>query len=232
MAASPHPKKDLPQLAPRPVPGRRVRAGRVERNAEQSKSRILEAALEIFAAGGFGGARVDEIALKAGVSKNLIYHYFGNKESLYVAVLEKSLNALAEYHDSLPVHFDDPEEAMRQIIRNTFDYFVATPKIISLMNTENLLRAKYIKSSDLIRSIYKPIMERFHRIIEFGSQKSVFRSDIDEVDLYISISALSYFYLSNQWTLSHIFKRNLGDAPFLAQRKEHIVAMVMSYLKP
>ena len=61
-------------------------AGR-ERNPERSRERILEAALEEFAAHGFAGARVDAIARRAGLNKQLISHHFGGKEALHRAVM-------------------------------------------------------------------------------------------------------------------------------------------------
>ncbi|WP_211370669.1 TetR/AcrR family transcriptional regulator [Nonomuraea turkmeniaca] len=56
------------------------------RDPERTKARILQAALEEFAAKGFAGARVNEIAAKAGVNKQLISYYFGGKEGLYQAI--------------------------------------------------------------------------------------------------------------------------------------------------
>jgi AcrR family transcriptional regulator len=62
-----------------------------ERNPERSRSRILEAAVEEFAEKGFAGARVDSIARRAGLNKQLISHHFGGKEGLYRAVLDEWL---------------------------------------------------------------------------------------------------------------------------------------------
>ena len=62
-----------------------------ERNPERSRARILEAALAEFAEKGFAGARVDAIARRAGLNKQLISHHFGGKEGLYRAVLDDRL---------------------------------------------------------------------------------------------------------------------------------------------
>jgi TetR/AcrR family transcriptional regulator len=202
-----------------------------ERNPEQSRLRILDAALDSFATHGFGGARVDEIANQAGISKNLIYHYFESKEKLYLAVLERSLNAMRAHYDSMQFDLENPVVGMRQLIQETFNYFVATPELLSLMNTENLLKAKHLKASKKIRDLYRPIMQRLETLLAGGVVKRFFRGDVDPVNLYISISALSYFYLSNRWTLSHIFERDLGAPPELAVRRQHVVEIIMCYLR-
>src|SRR5437588_1453371 len=64
-----------------------VRVGSRERNPERSRARIIEAATEEFAAHGYAGARVEAIAHRAGLNKQLISHHFGGKEGLYRAVL-------------------------------------------------------------------------------------------------------------------------------------------------
>lgn len=203
---------------------------RGERNASESIRKILHAARSVFASGGFGGARVDEVAHQAGVSKNLIYHYFGSKEGLYLAVLETELAAMRAYQDALQLDLLDPEQAMRQLIAHTFDYFVATPELLSLMNTENLLQARNLKVSTEVHALYDTILARLQAVIERGIEQGLFRRDVDLVNLYISISSLAYFYLSNRWTLSHIFRVDLAKPAMLKRRKAHIINLIMSYL--
>lgn len=68
-------------------------------------------------------------------------------------------------------------------------------------------------------------------ILDNGVKAGVFKSGVDPVQLYISIAGLSYFYLSNQHTLSAIFGRNLLSAPAKTKRKNHILEMVLSFLE-
>jgi TetR/AcrR family transcriptional regulator len=84
------------------------------RNPLQSRHRILEAALTEFAAKGFAGARVDAIARRARINKRMLYHYFGNKEGLFRAVLRRKITerqawsaaAPEEPAENLPFWFD------------------------------------------------------------------------------------------------------------------------------
>jgi TetR/AcrR family transcriptional regulator len=65
--------------------------GRATRNPERTRELILSAALKEFAAQGFAGARVDAIARRAAINKRMLYHYFGNKEDLFRAVLRRKI---------------------------------------------------------------------------------------------------------------------------------------------
>jgi AcrR family transcriptional regulator len=95
--------------------------GRVARNADETKEKLLLAATAEFAAYGAAGARIDRIAERAGVNKRMIYAYFGNKEQLFETVLEHSLALLAE---AVPLTADDlPGYAGR-----LFDYLADHPE--------------------------------------------------------------------------------------------------------
>ena len=96
------------------------------RNAEATRERILEAATAEFAARGIAGARVDRIAQAAGSNKNLIYVYFGDKETLFAAVLQRNV---ARIYEELPFNTADlAAYAMR-----VFDYARAHPEAMRLM---------------------------------------------------------------------------------------------------
>lgn len=210
---------------------RKARKSRSDQPVKATRDRILEAATAIFAADGFAGARMDEIGRRAGVNKNLIYHYYGSKKRLYRTVLEGVYGAMREHQDRLNIEAADPEEGMRRLIAHTFDYFAETPELLSLINTENLLQAKSLKSSRQIRPLYDPLLSTLKALLDRGTKEGVFRTAVDPVDLYISISALGYFYLSNRWTLSHIFATELAAPKRLAQRRAHIVDVIIGYLK-
>ena len=64
------------------------------RNAAKTRERILKAAMEEFCAKGFDGARMDRIVEYAGCNIRMAYHYFGDKEGLYLTVLEEVYNQL------------------------------------------------------------------------------------------------------------------------------------------
>lgn len=200
------------------------------RDSIRTQERILKAAQAEFARKGYDGARVDAIILRAKVSKNLLYHHFRSKEELYIRVLERTYEILRRRQGDIPLGGLDPVEAMRRLCESTFQVFIDEPDVITMLNTENLYRGKHIAKSPIIRALYDRLSVTIRAILEAGEEQGVFRPDIDPVELYISMSGLGYFYLSNQYTLSMIFDRDLGRPENIEKRKAHIVDMVLSYL--
>lgn len=203
---------------------------RPARNAEQTRMRILEVARLEFAEKGYNGARVDEIVERCSVSKNLIYHYFTSKEALFIAVMELTYRLMRERQSEWSFIDLPPQEAIEKLILLTFDHFLDDPTVISLLNTENLHQAKHIKQSNSIQPLYNPLVDAITRITDKGRAQGVFRKNIDPIDLYITISGLSYFYISNNYTLSYLFKQDLMEPKRILQRKKHVVEVVLSYL--
>ena len=201
-----------------------------KRDSIQTQDRILVAAQAEFARRGYDGARVDAITDRAKVSKNLLYHHFGSKEALYVRVLERTYETLRRRQGDVPLAGLDPIEAMRRLCESTFQVFIDEPDIIVMLNTENLHRGKHISKSPTIRVLYNRLSDTIRSILDEGARQGVFRPNVDAVELYISMSALGYFYLSNRFTLSLLFERDLKSPENLARHKALIVDMVLSYL--
>ena len=202
------------------------------RDPERTRAVILAAATEEITAKGLDGARVDEIARRSGVNKRMIYHYFGDKEGLYLAVLEAAYTGIRSAELGLKLADKDPVAGMRELILFTWRYFIDHPEFLSLLGTENLHRAAYLKKSKRIRDLHSPLVGMIADLLERGVRQQVFRKGIDPVDLYITIAALGFFYLSNRHTLSTIFGRDLATPASLETRGRHIVEVVLSYLKP
>jgi AcrR family transcriptional regulator len=204
----------------------------VARDPERTQATILAAATAEFTAKGLGGARVDEIARRAGVNKRMIYHYFGDKEGLYLAVLEAAYTNIRSAERGLDLGHKDPVEGMRELVLFTWQYFIDHPEFLSLLGTENLHRADYLKQSKRIRELHSPLVGMIADLLERGAKKGVFRRGVDPVDLYITIASLGWFYMSNRFTLSTIFGRDLTAPASLDARGRHIVAVVLAYLRP
>jgi TetR/AcrR family transcriptional regulator len=192
---------------------------------------ILSAARDEFVERGLNGARVDRISKRTGAGKNLIYHYFGSKEQLYLAVLEEIYREMRTEQDDQAVRDLPPLDGMRALVANTFDYFVRTPALTRLMSIENIHYGKHLKNSKVVRPLYDPLLETLGLLLGRGQAEGIFRRDVESVDLYISISGLAYFYLSNRYTLSWIFGEDLADPARLEQRRRHIVEVIVSYLQ-
>lgn len=200
------------------------------RNAEATRARILETARIEFVTHGLNGARVDRIAEQSGVNKNLIYHYFGSKDDLYLEVLEGIYAGLRARQEDESLRDLPPVEAMRRLVANTFDHFVATPDLIRLMSIENIHYATNLKRSAGVKPLYRGLLDTISLILKKGQADGLFRPEVDPADLYLSISGLAYFFLSNQHTLSWLLDRDLVAKKRVATRRQHVVEMVLSYL--
>lgn len=201
------------------------------RDPERTRAAILDAATAEFAAKGLTGARVDKIARRSGANKRMIYHYFGDKEGLYLAVLEAAYAGIRSAERGLELAGKDPVEGMRELVHFTWSYFIAHPEFLSLLGTENLHRAAFLKRSKKIRELHSPLVGMIGDLLERGERQKVFRRGVDPVELYITIAALGFFYLSNRHTLSTIFGRDLAAPANLDARGRHLVDVVLAYLK-
>lgn len=203
----------------------------VRRDPEKNRGRILAAALEEFARYGLGGARVDRIAARAGANKRMLYYYYGNKEDLFLAVLESRYAHIRRAEHGLHLGALDPVDGIRRLIAFTWDYYLKHPEFLTLLNSENLHRARHLQRSRHIAAMHSPLVATLRDLLERGARAGEFRRGVDPVQLYISIAALGYFYLGNRHTLSTIFERDLLSARNKAERLKHMTALVLGYLR-
>ncbi|WP_407175999.1 TetR/AcrR family transcriptional regulator [Bradyrhizobium sp. STM 3562] len=201
-----------------------------QRDPEGMRLRILEAAKQEFAAHGLAGARVDRIAANAGANKRMLYYHVGNKENLYLAVLEGAYEKIRAEERGLDLEHLDPPEAIKRLIEFTWNYFLRNPEFLALLNTENLQRARHLKRSTNVKSLHSPFVEMIRTVVTRGVESGDFQVAVDPVQLYISIAALAFFYLSNSATLSVIFGRDLLSQQAKEERLDHMVGLVLAAL--
>lgn len=217
-------------IASAPAPGAPAEPARASRDPDQTRARIMQAAVEEFHAAGLGGARVDRIAAKAGVNKRMLYYYFGSKDDLFLAVLEATYERIRGEERALRLEELDPPEAIRQLVSFTWHYYLRHPEFLTLLNSENLHAGRHLKRSDKVRSMHSPFVQMIDDVLERGRRAGVFRAGVDPVQLYISIAGLCYFYLGNRHTLTTIFDRDLMLPKALAERLSHMTELVLGYL--
>jgi AcrR family transcriptional regulator len=200
------------------------------RNPARNQERILQAATEEFARYGLGGARVDRIAARAGANKRMLYYYYGNKEDLFLAVLEARYAHIRRAELGLHLLDLDPVQGVRRLVAFTWDYYLKHPEFLTLLNSENLHRARHLRRSRDIAAMHSPLIALLRDLLLRGERAGKFRKGVDPVQLYISIAALGYFYLSNRHTLSTIFERDLLSPKSKAERLKHMTELVLGYL--
>lgn len=200
------------------------------RNADRTQQEILEAATQEFATVGLGGARMERIAALAGVNKRLIYYYFESKELLFLSVLEDTYARIREAEKQLRLENLDPATAVRRLVEFTWQYYLDNPEFLTLLNSENLHKARHLQRSSRIQEMNSPLIQLLRDVVERGRQGGLFREGVDPVQLYITIASLCYFYLSNSATLTTIFGRDLLAPTALSERLSHMTDVVMGYL--
>jgi AcrR family transcriptional regulator len=202
------------------------------RDPERTSASILAAAVAEFTEKGYAGARIDAIAERSGANKRMIYHYFGDKDGLYMAVLESAYVGIRSAEAELHLADLEPVQAIERLVGFTWDYFIAHPEFLSILSTENLHRAKFLKKSKRILQLHSPLVSMISEVLKRGAERGVFRNDADPVYVYVSIASLGIFYLSNRWTLSTIFTRDLTAQPEIRAWGRHIAAVILGYLRP
>jgi TetR/AcrR family transcriptional regulator len=208
----------------------RAREGDEARGAASRES-LLQAARTAFAERGLEGARVDDIAKRAGVNKQLVYHYFGSKEGLYTAALEEVYNEIRQREQALDLSRFPAEEAVRRLIEFSFDYLAENPDFVALVTDENVHGARHLNDSGKALRVNRPIIDLLEATLERGASEGVFRRGLDPFHVYLSIAGASFFYFSNKHTLGRIFGRSLDTADAIAERRAHLVDFILNAIR-
>ncbi len=199
---------------------------------EGTRQAILDAAYLEFTENGLSGARVDAIAARTNTVKRMIYYYFGSKEGLYLAVLERAYAGIRDAERNLDLGRLAPEAAVRSLVGFTFDYHEAHPGFIRLVSTENIHNGQHIAQSDTIKPINKAAIEVLAGVLDRGKRQGVFRADADPIDIHMLISAFCFFRIANRHTFGLLFDRDLTEPRLRARHKKMIADLVIDALAP
>src|SRR5277367_1581596 len=228
----------LPKAQHRAVAGAAARPQRESarpikrRDAAATRARILQAAMQEFAAKGLDATRIEDIADLAGANRRMTYYYFGSKEGLYLAALEAAYFELVEVEERIDVDALGPLEAIAAMVAAKFDHYVKYPHYVEFVKMENLYRARHLRTSKRIAEMRAPLISIIKRVLDRGVATGVLRKGVDPLDLYLSICALGFFVFSNRHTLGVIFNTDVTSPAAVRRRKALVVDMIKAYLKP
>jgi AcrR family transcriptional regulator len=211
--------------------GTRGRRRRIN-DPQGTRRNIVEVATGEFAQKGYSGARVDAIAARTRTSKRMIYYYFRSKEGLYLAVLDEAYSGIRRAEATLDLEKLPPEDALRTIVGFTFDYYNKHPEFVRLVMNENIMDGAHMARSRTISKLNVTVIDALRRLIARGQKASIFRRDVDPIELHMSISALGIFNVANRATFSTIFKRDMTSPRALKARREEIVEIVLRHVRP
>ena len=202
-----------------------------QRDPLATRAALLAAATEEFARHGYAGARIDRLVKRAGTSVRMVYHYFGSKTGLYISVLEEAMRSLRQEELKLELDHVEPLDGLLRLLDFIYDHFEAHPELISLLSAENLQGARYLKQSKAIKRMSSPVIALIDKLVCQGIAAGRLRPDLDSLQLYVTMVALSYFHLSNVHTLSVIFDQDLRRPAWRAERRAAVRAMLACYLE-
>lgn len=134
--------------------------------------RILEAAASVFSEVGFAGARVDEIADRAGVNKAMIYYHIGDKETLYAEVIQNIIGNTAETISREIKDVQNPEDKLRIYIRTLARNVNNNPQVAPVMMREIASGGKHLPEV-VARDIFR-IVNMLREILKEGAEKGIF----------------------------------------------------------
>jgi AcrR family transcriptional regulator len=197
---------------------------------ERTMAGIMAVATQEFAAKGLTGARIDAIADATHTSKRMIYYYYGSKEGLYLAVLEDAYRRIRATETDLHLADLSPVEALKALVGFTFDHHHSNQDFIRLVMSENMQRGTYLAQSKLIQDLNVSVIQSISELYKRGVKEGVFRKGLDPIDIHASISALTFFNVSNRYTFDLIFKRDGHSPKALATRRQNVVDMVLRFV--
>jgi len=211
------------------------RAGRppasADRDADATRANILSVAIEEFSAKGLAGSRVDEIAERTHTVKRMIYYYFGSKEGLYRAVLEHAYDHIRTIESDLDLDSLAPDEALRQLVKVTFDYHNKHPEFVRLVMNENIHHGAHIADLPNIKERNRTVIATLRKLIDRGVKSGDFRDDLDPIELHMTISALAFYNVSNRHTFSIIFGRDMTSPKAVTSRRETVADIISSWCR-
>ncbi|MGQ7933632.1 TetR/AcrR family transcriptional regulator [Paraburkholderia sp. D1E] len=202
-----------------------------QRDPEVTRARILEAAKMEFAKLGLAGARVEAIATRSKANKRMIYHYFGSKEELFVAVLEDAYADIRTAELKLNLDHLSPEDAIVALATHTWNYYLKNPEFMTLVNSENLHKARHLKKSERFKELHHDFISMLQRILDRGVEAGVFRSGVDARQLHITMAAIGYYYLTNRHTSGLIFDIDFMSKEALKARLDFNIETVLRLVR-
>lgn len=202
----------------------------VRRDAVATREKILQAAIFEFSDKGLNGARIAHVARRARCNIRMVYHYFGSKDHLYVAALERVYGQIRAEEEALDLASMDPITGIVTLVGFTFDHMAQHREFVQLAVIENIHRGRYMKKSVVIPQATQPLIQAIQKLLVRGQEQGLFKRTVDAIQLYVSILALSLTHLSNRYTLSITYRTDMADPKWLRERRRHVQDLVLAYL--
>lgn len=213
-----------------------------ERNAAETKRRILDAAASEFAAKGFDGARLGSIARAADVQQALIHHYFDDKEGLHAEVVRSGLAAMTEGVWELLSRMDAPppkkgtktkkvdlEAIAEAFVELLLSFFATNGPFLAILRHE-ARRGEH--AAKLVADAIGPVFDGIVSRLDAMRARGEVRKDVDAKHLVMSCVAMVAFPFEEEPFVTAVWPVDWHAKKFLAERKKHIVEMILARVLP
>jgi TetR/AcrR family transcriptional regulator len=201
---------------------------RRERTARAKRLQILEAALDVFSRAGLQGARLEDIADKANISKANLFYYFTTKEAIYVAVLMHTLDEWLTPLREFTVE-DDPVDGIVRYISDKLEHSRNAPAASRLLCMEMLAGAPLL--GDMLRGPLKKLVDEKTAVIREWARSGRI-ANIDPHHLLFMIWATTQHYADFSVQIETFTGRTLANAAFAKKARDNILALFLDGLRP
>ncbi|MCK4982491.1 MAG: TetR/AcrR family transcriptional regulator [Victivallaceae bacterium] len=195
----------------------------MQERAKITKAKILETAIKLFSESGFHGTRVDTVAAAAEVNKQRIYAYFRNKAGLFEAALEHVFEEVSLFPSkTLEKALRKPENLTPMLLADFMGLHDKYPYFWRMLAWANLNKDVSIDSLlDIISNQDKVIEEAFLS----AQKKGCVKKDISFTAYLFNLMAISFFYHSNQKTLSKTFSSEIYTPAGREQLMKQLISL-------
>lgn len=173
-----------------------------KRNPQKSRANLLKAGVKLFSERGYDGVSVDEIVQRAGVNKRMLYHYYGNKDGLYVEVLRVVFAELESLEIAALTEEASTADAIRKVLKEYFNFLEGHPEFVSLLMWENLHRGRFLDVHPNLLS-KSQVLDRLRKIVAHAQTAGEIEQDVDARHLLVLLYGACFIYQSNRFTLRH-----------------------------
>lgn len=218
--------QDSPDSQP-PPSGKSVGASRPERGAKRERSaalsqeRILDAAEQEFAAHGFAGARLREIAVGAGIQPALIHHYFADKHGLYEAVIRRAADQMSTASWRVLETAKGVEDIVRGFIDVMVDFSMAHQKLLAIMRSEVLSGAGVLV--EIVREKTHTLLEAVVDIVKNLQGAGELRDDVEPREMVRAGLSLVLYPIVDAPVLEMLLPED-ASADSTSQRRKRVIA--------
>lgn len=198
------------------------------RSSVDTLERIFLSARAEFAEHGFDGAKLERIGRNAGVTKQLVYHYFKTKEELYAVVLDRVAEEIESLLDDPDYDRLPPPDALRRLLDHMIAALAERPYMVAMTLDQGLHRGQHLsRRSPYLPTINGLVDKRLAPILRRGADEGVFRADVDPLLCYWSMFALATVVFTQSWAMTRSTGTDFATAEGIARWGGHAADLIL-----